>query len=103
SRIRSDARVVEVEVVDLSLHGALVEADAPMTVGDAIVLEVAERTPRGRSAEVAARILRSERAAAPARTTWRAALAFDPGGSILPPVAHSLAGLAVDPMPEASG
>ena len=101
ARIRSGSRVVEVEVVDLSLHGALIESDAAMHPGDAIVLEVAERTPRGRSAEVAARILRSEAAKETSRPAWRVALAFEAPASILPSVTHILAGLAVDPMPEA--
>ena len=101
ARIRSSSRVIEVDVVDLSLHGALIESDAAMEAGDAIVLEVAERTPRGRSAEVAARILRSEAAAEPSRPAWRAALVFEAPASALPSVTHILAGLAIDPIPEA--
>jgi hypothetical protein len=100
-RVRSEARAMEVEVLDFSLDGALVEAARPMPVGGAIVLEVAERTPRGRSAEVTARILRSEPATSRSRPVWRAALAFAVGGDVLPSITHILAGLAVDPMPEA--
>jgi hypothetical protein len=101
ARIRCDALVFEVEVVDLSLQGALVESGTVMRVGDAIVLEVAERSPRGRSAEVAARILRSEALQQASRPLWRAALAFEAAASVLPSVTHILAGLAVEPMPEA--
>jgi len=99
-RIRSGGRRIEVEVVDLSLHGALIEALAPMSVGDAIVLEVAERTPRGRSAEVAARILRTEAATQRSRPVWRAAVVFETAGGVLPSVTDILAGLAFDRTPE---
>jgi hypothetical protein len=72
-----------------------------MPVGDAIVLEVAERTPRGWSAEVAARILRTEAATQRSRPVWRAAVVFESAGGVLPSVTHILAGLAVDRTPEA--
>jgi hypothetical protein len=100
ARIRSSSRVVEVEVVDLSLHGALIESGTAMQAGDVIVFEMTERTPRGRSAAVEARILRSEAAMEPSRPAWRAALAFEAPASAVPSVTHILAGLAVDPMPE---
>lgn len=100
-RIRSGDRLIAVEVVDLSLHGALLEASSPIPIGDSIVLEVAERTPRGRSAEFAARILRSETATRGSRPVWRAAVRFETAGGVLPSVTHILAGLAVDRTPEA--
>jgi hypothetical protein len=100
-RIRWGAGVIAVEIVDLSLRGALIEAGAPVPVGDAIVLEVAERTPRGRSAEVRARILRTEVSTERSRPIWRVAVAFETAGPALPAVTHILAGLAVDRMPEA--
>lgn len=100
-RIRSGDRALEVEVVDLSLHGALIQAGGDMTIGDAVVLEIEEKTPRGRSVRVAARVLRSETATAPNRPRWRAALVFDPAGGALPSVTHILAGLAAEPVAEA--
>ena len=101
ARIRSRSRVIEVEVVDLSLHGALIESGSAVQAGEAIVLEVTERTPRGRSAEVAARILRAEAAKESSSRAWRAALAFEAPAGALPSVTHILAGLAGDAMPEA--
>jgi hypothetical protein len=99
--VRSEGRALEVGVVDLSLHGALVQADADITgICETIVLEIAERTPRGRSARVAARVLRWSTATSADRPVWRAALAFDPGGSALPAVTQILAGLAADMLQE---